>query len=141
MSTITTTAPKPDPDVDGRSDAVVLLRPGALSGSARGDLLDAHKGLRRIDPSHATRIVRRPLTPASGSFSSMTLTDARRLEMAVRLIDRRLLWEEWRSAAGDVWEAWDGLLEDDCEERHERYLDALDGEELAAGRLATALAP
>jgi hypothetical protein len=52
-----------------------------------------------------------------------------------------VLWEEWRRAANEVWNAWDDLLAstDDGLEPHLRYLLALDDEHLAAHRLAVAL--
>jgi hypothetical protein len=53
-----------------------------------------------------------------------------------------VLWGEWRWAADEVWGAWDDLLAstDDGLEPHLRYLLALDEEQLAAHRLAVALA-
>jgi hypothetical protein len=52
------------------------------------------------------------------------------------------LWQEWRWAADQVWDAWDDLLAstDDGLEPHLRYLLALDEEQLVAHRLAAALA-
>jgi hypothetical protein len=52
------------------------------------------------------------------------------------------LWQEWRRAADQVWNAWDDLLAstDDALEPHLRYLLALDEEQLVAHRLAVALA-
>ena len=52
------------------------------------------------------------------------------------------LWQEWRWAADQVWDAWDDLLAstDDGLEPHLRYLLALDEERLVAHRLAAALA-
>ena len=52
------------------------------------------------------------------------------------------LWVEWRWAADKVWDAWEALLasKDDSLEPHLRYLLALDDEQLAAHRLARALA-
>ena len=51
------------------------------------------------------------------------------------------LWQEWRWAADQVWNAWDELLAstDDGLEPHLRYLLALDEEQLVAHRLAAAL--
>jgi hypothetical protein len=52
-----------------------------------------------------------------------------------------VLWEEWRWAADQVWNAWDDLLatKDDGLEPHLRYHLALDEEHRAAHRLAAAL--
>jgi hypothetical protein len=52
------------------------------------------------------------------------------------------LWEEWRSAADEVWEAWGAVvaLPDEGYELHRLYLEALDCEQLAADRLAFVLA-
>ena len=51
------------------------------------------------------------------------------------------LWQEWRWAADQVWNAWEELLAstDDGLESHLRYLLALDEEQLVAHRLAAAL--
>jgi hypothetical protein len=52
------------------------------------------------------------------------------------------LWEQWRAAADEVWAAWDALVAstDRRDEPHRWYLEALDHEQLAADRLALALA-
>jgi hypothetical protein len=52
------------------------------------------------------------------------------------------LWKEWRSAADEVWDAWNAVVAstDGRNEPHRWYLEALDYERLAADRLALALA-
>jgi hypothetical protein len=51
------------------------------------------------------------------------------------------LWEQWRFAADEVWEAWAAVVasNDNRDEPHRWYLEALVYEELAADRLALAL--
>jgi hypothetical protein len=66
--------------------------------------------------------------------------DAPGMKTSVR--ESEALWEEWRSAADQVWEAWCAVVAstDGGDEPHRWYLEALDYEQLAADRLALALA-